>query len=75
MRQGAIIAGIGTAAGLADRAGGRAVAPVHPLRRLVGGSADPLGAAALLAGTAMVACYLPARRAVAVDPARTLTEE
>ena len=41
-------------------------------------SADPLvvvGAAALLAGTALAACWMPARRAVRVDPAKTLAEE
>jgi putative ABC transport system permease protein len=32
-------------------------------------------AAALLGVTAMAACYLPARRAARVDPARTLTVE
>ena len=66
---------IGTAAGLAI-----GLVAARSLRSILYGvsTADPLillGAAALLAGTAMVACFLPARRAVAVDPARTLTEE
>ncbi len=75
LRQGATIAGIGTAAGLAI-----GLVAARSLRSILYGvsTADPLillGAAALLAGTAMAACFLPARRAVAVDPARTLTEE
>ena len=41
-------------------------------------TADPWalsGAALMLAVTAMVACYLPARRASQVDPARTLATD
>jgi predicted permease len=75
MRQGAAIAGIGAAAGLAI-----GLVAARSLRSILYGvsSADPLillGAAALLAGTALAACYLPARRAVALDPARTLADE
>ena len=75
MRQGAAIAGIGTAAGLAI-----GLVAARSLRSILYqvSSADPLilsGAALLLAGTALAACWLPARRAVRVDPARTLAEE
>jgi len=75
MRQGAAIAGIGTALGL-----GIGLVAARALRSILYGvsSADPLiliGATAVLAGTTMVACYLPARRAAAVDPARTLAEQ
>ena len=75
MRQGAKIAGIGTAIGLAI-----GLVAARALRSLLYqvSAADPLilaGAALLLAGTALAACYLPALRAVRVDPARTLAEE
>ena len=75
MRQGAIIAGIGTAAGLVI-----GLVAARSLRSILFGvsSADPLilaGAAATLVATALLSCWLPARRAVTVDPARTLTVE
>jgi ABC-type antimicrobial peptide transport system permease subunit len=75
LRQGAVIAGIGTAVGLAI-----GLLAARSLRSILYGvsSADPLilaGAAAVLGVTALVACYLPARRAVAMDPARTLTDQ
>jgi putative ABC transport system permease protein len=75
VRQGAVIAGIGTAIGLAI-----GLVAARSLRSILYqvSSADPLilgGAALLLAATALAACWLPARRAVRVDPARTLAEE
>ncbi len=75
MRQGAAIAGIGTAVGLAI-----GLVAARSLRSILYGvsSADPLillGATAVLVGTTMVASYLPARRAAAVDPARTLADQ
>jgi predicted permease len=75
LRQGAVIAGVGTAAGLAV-----GLVAARSLRSILYGvsSADPLilvGAAVVLVTTALLACFLPARRAVAVDPARTLKSE
>ena len=75
MRQGAIIAGMGTAAGLLI-----GLVAARSLRSILFGvsSADPLilaGAAVTLVATALVSCWLPARRAVTVDPARTLSVE
>jgi putative ABC transport system permease protein len=75
LRQGALIATAGTAAGvLVGLVAARALRSI-----LFGVSAtDPviLGSAALLLmAAALAACYLPARRALAVDPARTLKAE
>ncbi len=75
MRRGLILAGIGVAVGLGAAA---AVAPV--LRSLLFGvePLDPIAFAAapiVLASAAVLASYLPARRAVAVDPAEALRAE
>lgn len=75
MRQGSVIAGIGTVIGL----GGGLLAS-RALKSLLYGvtGSDPIvlvAATAVLATSAMLACYLPARRAAAVDPARTLVEQ
>jgi putative ABC transport system permease protein len=75
MRQGVAIAAIGTGIGLAA-----GLLAARSLRSILYGvsSADPLilgGAAAVLVATTLAACYLPARRAVAVDPARTLADQ
>jgi len=73
--QGARIAVLGTAIGLATAW----IAGQSITRLLYGTSAaDPAilaGAAALLLGTALVACYLPARRATRVDPVKTLAAQ
>jgi predicted permease len=78
MKEGALMATIGTAIGLAVAAGG--------LRLMSGlfasvastSTTDPhvmLGAPLLLGAVALVACYLPARRSVSVDPAVILRSE
>ena len=75
MTYGVGIATVGTAAGLAIGLGS-----AHALRSVLYGisSSDPATlsiAALVLVATALFACYLPARRAIAVDPARTLVDE
>jgi predicted permease len=74
MRQGAMIAAGGTAIGLAA-----GVAAARSLGTLLYGTsiADPqtlAGASATLVVTIMLACYVPARRASLIDPARTLAD-
>ncbi len=73
LRQGAGIATVGIVAGLL---GGLVAA--RALRSILYGvsTADPLilaSAGLVLMAVALAACYLPERRALAVDPARTLT--
>lgn len=75
LRQGAGIALLGTGLGL-----GIGLAAAQGLRSILYGvsAADPLilcASALLLVATTMLACYVPARRAAGVDPARTLTEQ
>ncbi len=70
--QGIRIAAIGTGLGV-----GIGLAAARTLKSALYGvsSGDPLIltiAAAILVGTTMLACYLPARRAASVDPARSL---
>jgi putative ABC transport system permease protein len=72
MRQGATIAGIGTAIGLiAGLAAGRSLGALL----YATSSSDPFtlsAASATLVVTVLAACYIPARRAAGIDPARTL---
>lgn len=73
--QGMALAAVGLALGTAG-----AVAATRLLERLLFGVTphDPAAFAAavfLLAGTAFVACWLPARRAMRVDPALALRHE
>ena len=75
MRQGAVIAAGGAAAGLLA-----GVVATRSLASILYGvsSSDPATMAAatgVLVAAVLVACYLPARRAAAVDPARTLAEQ
>jgi predicted lysophospholipase L1 biosynthesis ABC-type transport system permease subunit len=75
LRQGARIATIGAAAGVLV-----GLVAARALRSILYGvsTSDPLilgSAAVVLMVAALAACYLPARRAVAVDPARTLTAD
>jgi ABC-type antimicrobial peptide transport system permease subunit len=74
MRQGAMIAGIGTAIGLiAGLAAGRSFGALL----YATSSSDPLtlsAASATLVVTVLAACYIPARRAARIDPARTLSD-
>jgi ABC-type antimicrobial peptide transport system permease subunit len=74
MRQGVTIAGAGTILGLVA-----GLAATRSLAAVVYGvsTSDPatlLVAALVLMATTMLACYLPARRAASLDPARTLAE-
>lgn len=73
--QGAVIAASGVAAGLAV-----GLVAARVLRSLLFGvsPADPMvlaGATAVLAAATLLACYVPARRAASIDPARTLADQ
>ena len=73
-RQGMWIVGIGLAVGLAA-----SFAAAHLMRSFIVVSAtDPatyVGVSAILAAIALLACYIPARRAMRVDPMQALREE
>jgi len=75
LQQGATIAAVGTVVGLATGLG----ATRFLSSTLFGVSnTDPLtlgGAVVVLVVTIMLACYVPARRAASVDPAKTLAEQ
>jgi putative ABC transport system permease protein len=75
IREGAVLVGIGCLLGLPGvYAAGRVIGGV-----LVGVSPfDPLtiaAVAATLGGVTLVACYLPARRVLRIDPAASLRQE
>jgi hypothetical protein len=78
MKEGAVLVVLGTMGGLAMAwAGMRALARMFFTVASVRG-ADPvllLGAPLLLAGLALAACYLPARRIAGIDPVAALREE
>ncbi len=73
-RQGLRIVGIGLAVGLVASFGA-----AHVMRGFIVVSAtDPatyVGVSAILAAIALLACYIPARRAMRVDPMQALREE
>src|SRR5262249_51804365 len=76
MRQGAGLAAIGVAAGLVI---GAAIARLSPLDSLLYKTSlsDPIAftlAPVALAACALLACYVPARRAARVDPVRALVD-
>jgi len=75
LQQGAVIATVGTVVGLAT-----GLATTRFLSSILYGvnGTDPLtltAAVGLLVITTMLACYVPARRAASVDPAKTLAEQ
>jgi predicted permease len=75
MKQGAVIAAVGVAIGL-----GAGLSAARLLESMLYGvsPSDPATAAvaaAVLGSTMMAACYLPARRAALLDPARTLADQ
>jgi putative ABC transport system permease protein len=75
LQQGVAIAAIGTVVGLAT-----GLATTRFLSSILYGvsETDPLtlgGAVVLLVVTIMLACYVPARRAASVDPAKTLADQ
>jgi ABC-type antimicrobial peptide transport system permease subunit len=81
MREGAVLVGVGTAIGMTG-----AWASTKALSAMVSAVAsatsastsDPVllvGAPAMLAGLALLACYLPARKSMRIDPASALRQE
>jgi ABC-type antimicrobial peptide transport system permease subunit len=81
MKEGAVLVSAGSLIGLAGAWGGQRVlsALVSQVAQTTGRSAaDPLllaGAPLLLAGLALVACYVPARKSMRIDPAVALRQE
>jgi len=78
MKEGAVLVTVGAAIGLAFAwAGMRALGDMFAWVASVKG-ADPVllvGAPLLLAGLALLACYVPARRSTCIDPATALRQE
>jgi ABC-type antimicrobial peptide transport system permease subunit len=81
MKEGAVVVALGTAAGLALAwAGMRALAAAMSVIARTAGKSDSdqallVAAPLLLAAVALVACYLPARKSLRVDPVVTLRQE
>jgi ABC-type antimicrobial peptide transport system permease subunit len=81
LREGSALVGVGTVLGFA---GAFAMSKVlssilnqlaEAMNTSVGNVALVAGAPVLLAGLAMIACYLPARRSAKIDPLTALREE
>jgi ABC-type antimicrobial peptide transport system permease subunit len=81
MREGAVLVGVGTAIGMMG-----AWAATKALSAMVSAVAsatsastsDPVllvGAPVMLAGLALLACYLPARKSMRIDPSTALRQE
>jgi hypothetical protein len=68
VREGAVLASIGVGLGVVGALGAAALMRGVPLRRHPVDPAAFLGIPLLLAGVALLAAYLPARRAARVDP-------
>jgi predicted permease len=81
LREGTALVGVGTALGfLGAVALARIVSALTSMfvEALKFGTSDPvllIGAPLLLAGVAMLACYVPARRSARIDPLKALREE
>jgi putative ABC transport system permease protein len=81
MKEGAVLVAVGTVFGLAGGLAGMRVLrwTMSEVERTTGTSASqPLllvGAPLLLAALALMACYLPARKSLRVDPVEALRQE
>jgi putative ABC transport system permease protein len=81
MKEGLVLVTVGTTIGMACAcAGARLLSSMNSSVGAVTSTStsDPavlFGAPLLLAGLALVACYLPARRSMRIDPAVSLREE